>query len=198
MINTEASVDLVQFVDTWCHITTLNRKAPDSKWKSSVKMAKFKVLKYNEFSITRLGFCPFEFLSKPIRNEFFKSLSTYFIVMHMVAFLICSLTCVYQNMSRIDVALRTSIVTIGTSQALCMIISFGSKMKKIKAVHLKLQQIVDATPPGLKTLFIWLLLLLHSATGMDWYRTWAETIIRLGHLIFRKLSSKIEGSTEIK
>lgn len=130
-----------------------------------MKMTKFKVLKYNEFSITRLGFCSFEFHDE--QNDFFRSPSTHFLVINIVAFLISSSTCVYQNMSRIDIALRTSIVTVGVSQALGMITSFGSKMRKTKAVHLKLQEIVDAAPPGLRTPLIPLILIiLHNETEM--------------------------------
>lgn len=109
-------------------------------------MGKFKVLSSNEMLMNRLRIFTHR-LNDPI-NDFFKSITTYYFALNIMAFIVTSGVFVYENRSHLIVALRTAMVVIGCSQALGMFLSVGTNMLKVKALHLKLQSIVDETAQG--------------------------------------------------
>lgn len=107
-------------------------------------MAKFTVLKYNKFLLSHLGI-----LSNQIfQNVFFKRLSSYYILLTTTAFVVASVIFVLQNSSQFDTALRTSAIAIGTFQSIGMYLCFGKNIKKVNALHFKLQEIIDGTVEG--------------------------------------------------
>lgn len=108
----------------------------------------FRVLKLNEDVMFRLRLYT-QKLSNPA-NDFSNSVTTYYILVTMVAFVSTSAAFVYQNTSNIVIALQTAMITIGTSQALGMFLCVGCKIDKVKMLHLKLQSIVDQAAKGLK------------------------------------------------
>lgn len=108
-------------------------------------MAKFQVLKMNQAFMAWLGLYSYR-LTEPI-NEFFYSKSTYYILIHMTFTLISSATYIFQTSSEVEVTLQLWLIIIGGIQCVGMFLSVGFKMKKVKAVHLKLQEVVDAGLP---------------------------------------------------
>lgn len=72
-------------------------------------MAKFTVLKYNEFVLSQLGI-----FAKPNISQrcLFKALSTYYILLSQVAFVVTSLLYGYRNSEQFETVLRVFTVTI--------------------------------------------------------------------------------------
>lgn len=82
-------------------------------------------------------------------DHFFTSITTYYILIHTIVFLIISSAIfVYQNWSETESALRTCIAVVGGLQVAGMFISHGSKMEKIKEFHRKLREISDESVNG--------------------------------------------------
>lgn len=106
-------------------------------------MVKFKVL---QMPVTRLWTFPHR-LSYPAA-DFFKSFTAYYFSFNIIAFIITSAVFVYQNSTNFIMALRTSMVCFGCSQALGMFLSVGFNIMKVKKLHLKLQEIVNETDRG--------------------------------------------------
>lgn len=50
---------------------------------------------------------------------------------------------VYKNVSQFELALHTSLIVIAGFQCGGMVLGVGLKMDKVKALHIKLQEIVD-------------------------------------------------------
>lgn len=105
-------------------------------------MPKFNVLQNNQSLMAKLGI--YSYRLKEPTNEFYKSLSTYYM-------LICIVTCsigssvayVIQNISQFSSVLETCKILIISVQYAGMFLNFGLQMKKIKALHLHLQGIVN-------------------------------------------------------
>lgn len=110
-------------------------------------MEKFKVLKYNECMLFKLGIFRNQFPLKPI-NGFFKSKIIVYNLIVSMSFLISSLVFANKNMTDFNVTLRACSFAIGTIQASGMFISFGLNTTEIQAVHLKLQKLVDKSIEG--------------------------------------------------
>lgn len=110
-------------------------------------MAQFIVLSSNEKLMNRLRIFTNR-LNDPI-NEFFTSITTFYFAFNIMVFIVTSGVFVYENRSNLIVALRTAMVVIGCSQALGMFFSVGINMPKVKALHLKLQKIVNETAQGI-------------------------------------------------
>lgn len=116
---------------------------------SNRKMFKFTVLKYNKFVLTHLGILSEQLPSETCtRSDFFKRPSSYYILLTMTALVVASVMFVLQNVSQFDVALRTCAIAIGTSQSIGMYFCFGINLRKINALHLKLQAIIDEVVNG--------------------------------------------------
>lgn len=111
-------------------------------------MLKFKVLKFNENILVRLGIFSNRFPIKPI-DAFLKSLQTYDMILIAVLFITSSALFVYQNLAHFNDTLRTCSIIFETLQAFGMYMCFGCKSTKIHAVHLKLQELVDKSMEGI-------------------------------------------------
>lgn len=104
----------------------------------------FKVLKYHEYMLFKLGI----FLNEFSQNGFFKSPIICYMLFISITFIISSTTYAYQNVIEFSATLRACLFTIGTIQATGMFINFGFNTSKIQAVHLKLQELVDESNKG--------------------------------------------------
>lgn len=105
------------------------------------KMAKFKVLKYNQTLMSWQGIHSMN-LTQPT-NEFHRSLSSYYIAFTLFAFVITSAVRIYGYWPAIELILKPCSVAFGGVQCVGMFISIGLQMKRIKALHLELQRIID-------------------------------------------------------
>lgn len=105
-------------------------------------MAKFRVLKSNQDIMARFGIHSHR-LTEPV-NEFFRSIMTYFMLFHIGALCIGS-SCVFihQHRSDLELALATCSIVVAGFQCGGMFLSVGLKMITIKALHLKLQDVVN-------------------------------------------------------
>lgn len=113
-------------------------------------MFKFTVLKYNKFVLTHLGI-----LSKQLSSQTcIRNASSNYILWTMTAFVMASVIFVLRNTSQFDVALRTCAIAVGTSQSIGMYFCFGANIRKINALHLKLQEIIDKLANGKELLFL--------------------------------------------
>lgn len=82
-------------------------------------------------------------LNKP-SNEFFKSFATYYVLFSVISFTIgSSAVFVYKYSSHFEVVSEPCLIVIAGLQAVGMFVSVGLKMKQIKVLHIKLQEIVD-------------------------------------------------------
>lgn len=112
-------------------------------------MAKFTVLKYNEFVLNQLGISAKESSYQTYRsNVFFKALSTYYILLSQVAFVVASLMFGYRNSKQFEIVLRVFTVTMGTAQSITMFFTFGKNIAKVHALHATLQRDVDESTKG--------------------------------------------------
>lgn len=111
------------------------------------KMFKFTVLTYNKFFLTHVGILSKQ-LSSQTCIQFFRSPYTYYFFLTTSAFVVASAMFVCDPKSQFDVALRMCAIAIGTSQSIGMYFCFGANMRKINALHLKLQEIIDELANG--------------------------------------------------
>ena len=105
-------------------------------------MAKFKVHKYNQAFMARMGIHSYN-LTDPT-NEFFKSFETYYHLFVVIAFfIIASSVYVYVNWPNLEVILEPTLVVMSGILYGGTYLSVGLNMRKVKLLHLTLQQIVD-------------------------------------------------------
>lgn len=104
-------------------------------------MAKFKVLKYNQMLMSWQGIHSHR-LSEPT-NEFHRSLSSYYVVFTLFAFVIASAVRIHSYWPEVEPILKPCSVAFGGVQCVGMFISIGLQMNRIKALHLELQRIID-------------------------------------------------------
>lgn len=77
-------------------------------------------------------------------NEFFNSISSYLILLCTMCYVLSSIAFTYLNWPQFELISGSCIVALSGSQTGGMFLSFGLKMKKVKLVHVQLQQIVDS------------------------------------------------------
>lgn len=105
-------------------------------------MTKFKVLKYNQSFMAKLGVHSYD-LNEP-KNEFFRSPSAFCIVLILCVFSITSTGFyAYENIMRFEAALQGLFVLIAAFQCLGMFVAVGLKKRQVKDVQLKLQHMID-------------------------------------------------------
>lgn len=104
-------------------------------------MAKIQILKYNQSFMTRIGIYSYN-LTEPT-NEFISSPIAWFIVINILIGMISSAVFIQKNLTDFKAVLETLLVIIGVIQCLGGYLNIASKMDKVKAVHFKLQGIVD-------------------------------------------------------
>lgn len=105
-------------------------------------MKKFKVLDHNEKFIACLGIRSYCF-TEPT-NEFFKSISSYYILWILITSVISSSVFTCCHWPQIEMITSSTMVSMACYQASGMFLSFGLNMKKVKAVHLQLQEIINS------------------------------------------------------
>lgn len=105
-------------------------------------MGKFQVLENNQAYMAWLGIYSYK-LTEPT-NEFFKSIvALFFMFNSFVMIIISSILFIMKYISDIQGCLGAFKIAISGIQCGGMHLSVGLKMKKVKALHLKLQEIVD-------------------------------------------------------
>ena len=105
-------------------------------------MAKFKVHKYNQAFMARLGIHSYN-LNDPA-NEFFKSIATFYnLITATVFFVTSSAAFVYLNWPNLEIVLEPFLIVLAGVQYGGMFLSVGLNMKKVKLLHITLQKIVD-------------------------------------------------------
>lgn len=109
------------------------KKIPDK-----IKIAKFKVLKFNQICMSPLGIYSHSLTSKS--NKFFKSIGTYYIITALLSAVYLACTFIYENW---PTSLGAFQITSAGLQGFGMFLSVGLNMRKTKVFHLKLQEIVD-------------------------------------------------------
>lgn len=108
-------------------------------------MKKFKVLKHTEYALVKVGIHS----TQNDINSFYHSFAPYsYILFILITYVMSCSVFIYQNKSDFDVVLRTSTVIVGASQAIGMFFSYGIRARKIQALHLKLQEIVENVLEG--------------------------------------------------
>lgn len=127
---------------------TSNTKKNSEKRSTSKMSSSFKVLKLNELFMVWIRIYSHQHLVSIPTNDFFKSITTYYISFGMLAFITSSAVFVYQNISNVVLALRTATVLVGTCQSLGMFLSVGCKIDLVKLLHQKFQAIVDQAAKG--------------------------------------------------
>lgn len=105
-------------------------------------MEKFKVLKYNQILMGWLGIHS-KHLDRPT-NEFYTSLITYYVLFNVIAFtILSSVAYMYLNIEHFEKISESGLGVIAGVQVAGMFISIGVNLKKVKLLHLTLQEIVD-------------------------------------------------------
>lgn len=104
-------------------------------------MAKFKVLERNRALMGAIGIYS-NHLIEPT-NDFCESFSTYFILFHVIFYIISFSVITLKTVSDFGAALQACLCVITGIQCGGMFLSIGLKMIKVKTLHLKLQKIVD-------------------------------------------------------
>lgn len=105
-------------------------------------MISFKVLKHNQSLMSRLGIYSYR-LNEPT-NEFFKSITGLYMLFIVIAFYLASGSCfIYKNLAQLRMALEGLLLVIAGLQCGGMFFNIGLEMKTVKALHIKLQAIVD-------------------------------------------------------
>lgn len=105
-------------------------------------MAKFQVLEISEVLRQRIGIYSWH-LTHP-NHSFFQSKSTYWVLFFLVSgFISSSALYVLRNSTDLGIQLQTTIVVIAGFQCSGMFLGVGCNMKKVRALHYILQEIVD-------------------------------------------------------
>lgn len=105
-------------------------------------MAQFNVLQYNQSFMAKIGIHSYR-IAEPT-NEFLQSPIAFFIpFVLIVCHVISSAVFISQNSQQFEAVLQAIFLMIAGIQSLGMYFSVGLKMKEVKILQLKLQQIVD-------------------------------------------------------
>lgn len=105
-------------------------------------MEKFKVLEYNQISMGWLGIHS-KHLDRPT-NEFYTSFTAYYVLFNVVAFtIISSVVYMYLNIEHFEIISESGLVAIAGVQVAGMFLTIGINLKKVKLLHITLQEIVD-------------------------------------------------------
>lgn len=104
-------------------------------------MSKFKVLEYNQSVMARLGIHSHHLHANT--NEFLKSFVTWYYLCTIIFFIFGSIMFICINWPAYEVISEPCLIAVGCMQVLGMFIGVGLKMKKVKKLHLRLQEIVD-------------------------------------------------------
>lgn len=103
-------------------------------------MQKFKVLKYNESFMTRLGVQPYRLTEDS--NEFFSASFPYYILLVALCSAISCAMFVNANWPHLEIVSQSCIVFIGMFQTGGMFCCLGLHIKKVKSIHHQLETII--------------------------------------------------------
>lgn len=103
---------------------------------------KFKVLLNNQAYMARLGIYSYN-LTKPTNEEFFKHFMSYYILSSATICCISSYAFIMQNITQVKQSLNAFKIIISALQFGGMFLYVGLNLDKVKALHLKLQDIID-------------------------------------------------------
>lgn len=104
-------------------------------------MAKFKVLKYSQKFLTRLGIYSYR-LTEPT-NEFLKSIYSYFAFFALFVTLLTSAAYFITYPTNVKPALGAFKIFFAIIQCLGAFFGIGIKMTKVKELHIELQRFAD-------------------------------------------------------
>lgn len=105
-------------------------------------MSKFKVFQSLEANLAWLGI-RFNRMVEPT-NEFFTSFMPYYLLIVSISSVISSGVFIYSNWPNLEIIFQSSsIVFLGLIQSTGIFLSFGLRMKQVKKLHFRLQDIVD-------------------------------------------------------
>lgn len=105
------------------------------------KMVKFNVLQLNQALMARFGIYSYR-LTQPT-NEFFSSISTYYILFFSILSIGSCAMSMYRHFTNLMTTLEAVVIIVAVSQGLGAFINLGYKMQEIKILHLELQSIVN-------------------------------------------------------
>lgn len=115
---------------------------PTASEKSSKLTEKIHVLKFNQNFMAHIGLNSHHLAES--KNEFFRSIFAYFILFNLIVWCVISTSVfAYQNLANLELALVTALFIVAGFQSCGMFLSVGLNMTAVKALHLRLQQIVD-------------------------------------------------------
>lgn len=105
-------------------------------------MKKIRVPRYNQAIMAPLGIYSYNLTGSS--NEFFTSIITYYLLFVELGFAFMgSAAFVLKHWPKFDIISQPCLFIFGATTILGLMFSFGCNMKSVKALHLKLQQIVD-------------------------------------------------------
>lgn len=104
-------------------------------------MSKFKVLKYNQSVMARIGIYPNN-IAEPT-NSLLIPIAFYYVLFNFLITVISSAVLISKNLSDFKIVIDGSILIVGSSQCFGEYFFIGLKMNKAKALHLDLQDFVD-------------------------------------------------------
>lgn len=105
-------------------------------------MAKFHVLKYDRFIMSKLGI--YSHPTDDTTKNFFKLITRYYILFSMICFnIISSGVYVYLHWPNFELIFEPMFITFGNIQTFGMFFNITLQMEKIEKLHLQLQEIVD-------------------------------------------------------
>lgn len=110
--------------------------------RKSDSISKFKVLEYNQNWMSRFGIHSHNLTGS--NNEFYKSFGAFYILIFDIGFLILSSgVFIYKNYSNFELIFEPCLIAIAGIQSTGMFLSVGLKLKQVKALQLKFQEITD-------------------------------------------------------
>lgn len=109
-------------------------------------MSKFNVLNNNQAFMTRLGLYSYRLTEQSV--ELFKSHFSYFMILFLTLGISLSVMFVYHflmngNLNDLKPLVEALVVVIAGCQTLPAYLAIASKINAVKALHLKLQSVVD-------------------------------------------------------
>lgn len=104
--------------------------------------SKFAVLKNNQMYMAKLGLHSYRLHEKT--NEYAKTFAAYYIQLSMLMAMFVSALFIYVYVeTELKASLGAFKIIIGTGQCAGTFFCLGMKLSKIKALHIKLQELVD-------------------------------------------------------
>lgn len=104
-------------------------------------MSKFKVLEYNQSVMARIGIHSHHLYTPT--NDFFKTFVSLYILFTITFFIFGSIVFICINWPQYDIISEPCLIAVGCVQVGGMFLGIGLKMKKVKQLHLRLQEMMD-------------------------------------------------------